>query len=177
MSGGLNLRRDFSTAKLLGIPLTRGWRKKLRAIELTGAQTLWVDQDVAAKNTATRNKRMHLRAILADGTKVTPFALHPEMEITGAVYSRLRQCGFDAHLEVTVPSDKHKSGMMRVDIGIIKDGQLVAAIECKRDGKLIDRNARQTVAYKLLRERYGVGIYFINCIGNIDDLINALNTA
>lgn len=168
---GMGLRWDHARATALGIPIVKGWRKRLRA--RIAESPLSLDQDdaicekVAQLNGASRMRR--LQKLEHPGC---PFELHPESEIRGELYFRLREIGIDARLEVSVPSGFHRSGFMRIDIGVFAGKRLIHAIECKREGKKLGRDTRQASAYRALRERYGVEIHFVNSIDSFDEVLS-----
>jgi len=91
------------------------------------------------------------------------YKFHQESELSGPLYAELLRRGIDAHLELGVTSSLHRSEQMRVDIGILDDGFLIAAIEVKRRGKKMRFNTRQAAAYRGLRDTFGVSIHFVNC--------------
>jgi hypothetical protein len=78
-----------------------------------------------------------------------------EALIAFKLFARLRRALNDSILllpEVKVPSAIHRSGYMRVDIGIGFAGQLIAAIEVKR-GQRTQDFTRQRTAYASLERR------------------------
>lgn len=82
--------------------------------------------------------------------------------MTGELFFFLRSHGIDARLEVRVPSTEHKSGWMRVDIGVFSGKKLKHVIECKRHGKQMSPRCRQAKAYRSLKERFGVRVHLVN---------------
>jgi hypothetical protein len=103
-----------------------------------------------------------------------PHKLHPESELVGELYFRLRQAGVNAKLEVSVPSSLHTSGFMRIDIGVLSDGVLGHAIECKRSGKRLGMNTRQAKSYRALREDFGIQIHFVNDPDDFDFVLRKI---
>lgn len=63
---------------------------------------------------------------------------------------------------------------MRIDIGIIVDETLTVAIECKRNGQKMSPYCRQARAYKALRDSFGIQIYFLNDLDEIDGLVKKI---
>lgn len=167
---------DRQVAAVLGIPLVRGWRKQVRRHILTEDQAKQVRVQVAATAGQKRLKRM------AEKTQVgCPYSLHPESEISGELYFRLRQAGLSVKLEVAVPSTFHVSGTMRIDIGVFYGGRLVCAIECKRQadtpaGRRKPRiwKGSQLYAYTGLR-KYGVAVEFVSDPAEIPALVEKLS--
>lgn len=168
---GMGLRWDHARATALGIPIVKGWRKRLRARlaenPLSAEQAETVCAKVAQLNGVSRLRRIEKVAAHTG----CPFELHPESEIRGELYFRLRELGIDARLEVSVPSGFHRSGFMRIDIGVFSGKRLTHAIECKREGKKLGRDTRQASAYRALRERYGVEIHFVNSVTAFEDVL------
>jgi hypothetical protein len=170
---GMSLRWDHARATALGLPIIKGWRKRLRALLAENPLTVEQAEATCAKvsqlNGLSRLRRIEKVAAHAG----CPFELHPESEIRGELYFRLREIGIDARLEVSVPSGFHRSGFMRIDIGVFAGKRLIHAIECKREGKKLGRDTRQASAYRALRERYGVEIHFVNSIDSFDRVLSA----
>lgn len=99
-----------------------------------------------------------------------PCKLHPEMEITGELYYRLRKKNVGVKLEVSFISDFHKSSFMRVDLACFHKKNCYAVIECKRRGKSYG-DGRQKQAYEDLAIKYGLKVYFVNDMNGIKSTI------
>lgn len=165
---GIFLRRDMAAAKVLGIPITKGWRKVLATHQMTEEQAALTKSYVHGRNAITTRSKMNR------STNGCLFKLHAEHEIAGELYFQLRQAGINAKMEVCVVSHFHKSGFMRIDIGIIKNDSLVAAIECKQAGKKLSGTSVQAKAYKHLRDSFGVHIEFVNYHETIGEVVQRM---
>lgn len=176
MSGigtGVSLRRDHAIAKVIGVPIVKGWRKQLVNVVLTDDQSKAVRAIVNKLNCDSRTRR--LEKVVLKGSCL--FELHPEFEVVGELYYLLRKAGLEAKLEVCVPSDLHTSGFMRIDIGVFHQGRLVHAIECKRDGKWMGKGTIQARAYRELNERFGIEIHFANHGDHFTPIVEACRVA
>ena len=161
------LRRDNAIATVIGIPSVKGWRKQLINLQLTEEKSTAVNSIVNKRNRDARTRRLDEIFLKAN----CPFTLHPEFEIAGELFLSLRQAGLDAKLEVSVPSEFHVSGFMRIDIGVFHQGQLVHVIECKRCGRRMGNETSQAKAYRALNERYGLQAHFANHIKHLDRIV------
>lgn len=158
---------DYQAARVLGIKIERGWRKKLSLVSPSKQQAETIRIAIAKKRGAKR-----LRELAASCThNGCPASVHAEWEIAGELYFRLRMAGIEAHLEVTVPSIAHDSGLMRADIGIFEHGSLRAVVECKRPGGLVVEGSPQARGYEALQQRYGVAYHFVNCESKMEAIV------
>lgn len=162
--------RDYQAAKLLGIPIARGWRKELSRRDLTPDQLEAIKAATVKRDHQVRLRRMTKGVPAGD----CPFTLHPEEEIRGELFHRLRAAGINAKMEVSVPSDSHSSGVMRIDIGIFENGRLVRAIECKREGCGLGPKTLQAGAYRDLKAKYGLTLHFVSSIKQIEQVVSHL---
>ena len=87
---------------------------------------------------------------------------HREMMLVGELYHQLRLAGVDAYLETRIPSDLHKSGEMRVDLAVLRDGDLFGIVEVKKNGQHLHWRSRQARAYRAASERLKVRVLFVN---------------
>lgn len=101
------------------------------------------------------------------------FKKHGECELQFHAYWCMRNwlVGYNCtvHPEVQVPSTKHRSGSMRVDLLIAKADTPIAVIEVKTPGKSVGIS-RQLSAYTALRDEYGMPFFYITEYAHIDSV-------
>lgn len=90
-----------------------------------------------------------------------------EATFQAEVYHTIRKVGLKAVLECKVPSKAHTSGNMRIDIGVLCRGHIIAAIEIKTDG-FPALHTRQGNGYKDFGKRFNIPIIFLNPRADLD---------
>jgi len=91
-----------------------------------------------------------------------------EADVSAEFYHQCQKLGLTLKMEVRLPSDVHRSGMMRVDALVFQLGTIVCAVEFKVHRKHASKpQSRQYRAYS------GLGFPFFFCCGTgeIEDTI------
>ena len=97
-----------------------------------------------------------------------------EADVVDALSQALWRAHITFRREIALPAQTHRSGKMRIDVGIFSGKRLVMAIECKRPGKQTGTRTRQQAAYYHLETNYGIPCRLLSSFEAIPTLIEEI---
>ena len=95
-----------------------------------------------------------------------------EADLVAEFYHRARLRNIKVPLEVPLPSDLHPRGEMRADAVILDDQEeMVCCIEAKREGREVNYQSRQALAYEEFERQFDVPTTYLTEFEAIDETI------
>lgn len=95
-----------------------------------------------------------------------------EADVMAELVHRLKLAGENVRCEVKLPSSCHRSGFMRADVVVIRNGKIAFVIEVKDQLPVYHITAydkrRQTKAYEEIEQEHGIPVIWVHGQQTID---------